>query len=170
MQADAHTRRKDDGFADAALARLPDALSFRIARLAAINERSGSHYFRTEQGVSLSEWRVLGLVADGNPATTASLRDTLVMDRGQLSRVVKALIARKLLRSQPNPKDKRQTQLHLTPDGRALFDKCIAFTEGRNRVMASALTPEERHEFSRLLDLMIDHNAALFMQRNPSDD
>lgn len=140
---------------------LSEALSFRISRLAAINERNGSLYFRKHLGLSLSEWRVIGLVAESEPMLTSTLREILVMDHGLLSRVVKELIARGLLSSGPCEADKRQTELSLTPEGRRLHDQCISFTIQRNAVMASVLSQEEQAELHRLLDLMITHNAAL---------
>ena len=167
------TARIQDGkvaATQAELKRLPDALSFRIARLAAINERAGTQHFRDELGISLSGWRVIGLVAEGDPATTISVRDALVMDRGLLSRVVKELITRGLLLSQHSPTDKRQTQLYLTPDGWALHKKCIAFTKERNAVMTGSLTPHEEAEFSRVLDILIKENAERLRLRSLSND
>ena len=170
MHSTARIEEGKQGPTQAELKRLPDALSFRIARLAAINERAGTQHFRDELGISLSGWRVIGLVAEGDPATTISVRDMLVMDRGLLSRVVKELITRGLLLSQPSPTDKRQTQLYLTPDGWALHKKCIAFTKQRNAVMTQGLTPQEEAEFSRLLDLLIETNAERLRLRSVSTD
>lgn len=149
---------------------LSEALSFRISRLAAINERNGSQYFRSQFDLSLCEWRVLGLVAQGDPATTRSARATLLMDRGLLSRVVKGLTKRKLITSKTAPDDKRQSLLFLTPQGWDLYERCIAFTKERNAVMTSVLTCAERTEFERLLDLLIYHNAELLKNKGLSDD
>ncbi|MBR9864809.1 MAG: MarR family transcriptional regulator [Rhodobacteraceae bacterium] len=140
---------------------LSEALSFRIARLAAINERNGVHYFRKHLGVNLSEWRVIGLVAESEPMLTSTLREILVMDHGLLSRVVKELVARDLLTSGPCEADKRQTELSLTPEGRRLHAQCIAFTIQRNTAMASVLSPKEQAELHRFLELLISHNAEL---------
>ncbi|GGA27521.1 MarR family winged helix-turn-helix transcriptional regulator [Neptunicoccus cionae] len=144
---------------------LSGALSFRISRLAAINERNGSHHFRNQLGVSLSEWRVIGLVAESEPMLTSTLREILVMDHGLLSRVVKELIARGLLSSQACQTDKRQIELTLTSEGRRLHNDCISFTIERNAVMASVLSPDEQAELNRLLDVMIAHNATLLKSK-----
>ncbi len=154
----------------AKIERLSQAMSFRISRLAAINERAGTHRFRNELGVSLSEWRVLGLVAESSPATTSEIREMLLLDRGLMSRTVKELCARNLLLTEPCPNDRRQTLLLLTEEGRALHKSCIAFTDQRNQSMASVLTAEECEEFSRMLDLMIEHNAELLKQRSPTGE
>ena len=149
---------------------LSEALSFRLARMVVINDRLGSKYFRDQKGLSLSEWRIMGLVAEGAPATTSSIRDRLLMDRGLLSRVVKALCERGLLTSTPNPDDKRHTLLALTPEGQKLHDNCIVFTSERNASMTSVLTAHEIAEFSRVLDLLIDHNTNRLTQEGLNDD
>lgn len=149
---------------------ISEAMSFRVSRFAAINEHLGSKHFRDEFGLSLSEWRVLGLVEESDPATTSSVRDTLLMDRGLLSRVVKALRTRGLLLSQTSATDKRQTELFLTVEGRELHQACMKFTKERNREMASALTPVEQAEFQRILDVLITSNAQRLTKKEAADD
>lgn len=149
---------------------ISEAMSFRVSRFAAINEHLGSKHFRDEFGLSLSEWRVLGLVEESDPATTSSVRDTLLMDRGLLSRVVKALRTRGLLLSQTSATDKRQTELFLTVEGRELHQACMEFTKERNREMASALTPVEQAEFQRILDVLITSNAQRLTKKEAADD
>lgn len=149
---------------------LSDALSFRVSRFAAINEHLGSKHFRDEFELSLSEWRVLGLVQESDPATTSSVRAMLLMDRGLLSRVVKALRTRGLLISQTSATDKRQIELFLTVEGRELHQACMEFTKERNREMASALTTAEQAEFQRILDVLITSNAQRLTTKEAADD
>ena len=140
-----------------------EALSFRIARLAALNERAGSYHFQATLGLRLNEWRVLGLVASCAPAPTtfAELRDILLIDKGQLSRVVAGLVGRELLQSRPLDSDARQVSLTLTDEGRAVHDVALSFTQTRNEVVVSSLTPDECRTFLRLLDRVLTHNEAL---------
>lgn len=165
-----HVRTSTDTPSGPKISHLSEALSFRISRLAAINERNGARYFRDQKGVSLSEWRILGLVAEGAPVTTSSIRKRLLMDRGLLSRVVKTLCARGLLFSAPDPADKRHTLLTLTDAGRALHESCIDFTNERNASMTGALSVEEEAEFSRLLDILIEHNMEHLTLEGLNDD
>ena len=149
---------------------LSDALSFRVSRFAAINEHLGSKHFRDEFGLSLSEWRVLGLVQESDPATTASVRATLLMDRGFLSRVVKGLRTRGLLISQTSATDKRQTELLLTVEGKELHQAGMVFTRERNQAMASALKPSEQAEFGGMLDMLIAANAKRLTTKDSADE
>jgi DNA-binding MarR family transcriptional regulator len=138
-----------------------DALSFRIARMAAINERAGGFYFQNELGLRLNEWRVLGLVAAAGVAAFSDIRDQLLIDKGQLSRVVASLVGRGLLESRPSASDARQVDLSLTAKGRALHDRGIAFTAERNEAMADVLSAAECRHLLDMLDRLIAHNEAL---------
>lgn len=157
-----------EGGACCSLSSLPEALSFRISRLAAISERAGGQYFKREFDLTLAEWRILGLTATAGMITFACLRDTLLLDKGQLSRTIKALVARGLIETRKSETDSRQIDLHITPAGQELNDRALRFTSERNAVMAGVLTGEECAEFGRLLDLLIEHNQALLL-KGPAD-
>lgn len=138
-----------------------DALTFQLARLVAINYRNGSHWFRKEHDLSLNEWRVLGLTRALEPVTVQNIRNTLLMDKGQLSRVVKQLSARGLIRSAPSAADARAVVLTTTATGQQTHDKVLAFTAERNEAVVAPLTPQECDELMRLLAKISSHNIAL---------
>ncbi len=156
-----------DGFE---LQALPDALSFKLFRMVALNERNGAFYFKKELGVTLLEWRILGLVVAHEPATMRDVRRMLLMDRGLFSRTVKEMRASGLLTVDAHPEDKRQMSLRPTRAGSDLHDRCLAYTKARNDRMAEPLTPQERSEFVRLLDKLIAHNHRILMQKDRGDD
>lgn len=161
-------RDKDTGISDGVhppIRSIRDALSFRIARMAAINERAGGIYFQTELGLRLNEWRVLGLVAASGTAAFSDIRDQLLIDKGQLSRVVRTLVDRGLLESRPSESDARQITLALTADGRALHDRAIGFTAERNDSMVSVLSAAECRQLHDMLDRLIRHNEQLLAQK-----
>lgn len=143
------------------LSALPEALSFRISRLAAISERAGGQYFKREYDLTLVEWRILGLTATDGMIPFAALRDTLLLDKGQLSRTIKALVARGLIETRKAQSDSRQIDLHITAAGQKLNDSALRFTSQRNAVMAGVLSQDDLAEFERMLDLLIEHNQAL---------
>lgn len=140
---------------------LPNALTFRLARLVAVNDAAGGAQFRAAFGLSLNEWRVIGLVQALGPVGFGRLRKSLLMDKGQLSRVLKALTSRALISARPVAGDARSVELLLTETGRALHDDALAFTTARNEVVVETLTQEECRQFMRLLEKITAHNAAL---------
>lgn len=147
-----------------AVTKITDALSFRISRLAAINERSGSVHFQKAFGLRLNEWRVLGLAHAGNPIPFALIHATLLVDKGQLSRIVRSLVDRGLLEAHVCATDARQTEIYTTPEGSALHDRVLAFTIERNATMTAVLSEEEIDVFRQLLDRLLVHTEALLAE------
>lgn len=143
------------------IATLLDALTFRLARLNALNERAGSRYFRDACQMSLNEWRVLGLTRALAPLSVQRLRDILLMDKGQLSRTIRQLTERGLITSRPLDGDGRAIQLDATEAGLSLHDQILAFTRERNEAVVGALTPAECRTFLHLLDKISRHNEQL---------
>ncbi|TDL78079.1 MarR family transcriptional regulator [Palleronia sediminis] len=144
---------------------ITDALSFKLARLNAINERAGSYYFKLHHDITLNQWRILGLVSAMEPAPARDVRDSLYMDKGQFSRVVKQLVERRLIDISPAPDNASANTLRLTPAGRSLHKVLIGFTAERNARTAAVLTPEECETFLALLDKVGNHAHTLLMKR-----
>jgi len=129
-----------------------DVLMFRIARLATIGDRTGQSRLSGEFGLSLGEWRVLGVICARPPITLAELAGELYLDKGQLSRTVSILIDGGLVEPSPGTHDRRRTLFEPTVKGRRLHKKVLEFAFTRHSEWMGALNPSERSEFIRLLD------------------
>ena len=133
-----------------------DLMSFRLARLAAASDKSGQQWSLSQYGLRLNEWRVLGLAAAMNPAPFSDIARALSMDKGQLSRIVKALTERGLMRSAPDRRDQRALSLWVTPAGRDLYRRMVASAKRRNEKTMACLTASEQEELLRLLAKVAD--------------
>lgn len=138
-----------------------DALTFRLARLVAVNELSGNMHFREAFGLSLNEWRVIGVVHALSPITFGRVRKILLMDKGQLSRVIKQLADQGILVTRPAENDARKVEITLTGQGSELHDRVLKFTAERNEHVVETLTPAECREFMRILQKITSHNEML---------
>ena len=139
------------------IAAIEDALSFRVARFNLINDRLGGANFVKRFGITLNEWRVIGLTHSADRPTHSDIRKTLLMDKGQLSRIVSSLGERGLLHVKEAESDKRAIQLELSAEGQELHDHILTEASRRNESVASCFTAEECAEFLRLLDKLTDH-------------
>lgn len=165
-------RRKNSQAVHPPIHSIVDALTFRLARLVAINERAGTYYFGKSHDISLNQWRILGLVSalstkhpqSPDAVSFEEVRSQLYMDKGQCSRTLKQLTDRGLLQTSQSSTDARVKTLKLTKRGAEKHDLVLKFTRERNEVAASALTAKECQEFLRLLEKLSVHNEAL--QRN----
>lgn len=140
---------------------ISDAVVFKLSRLTALNNRVGASRFRAAHDITLNEWRVLGLIGEGSPARFDTIRRTMQMDKGQLSRTVKALTEAGLVHSTPNPQDARQLDLTLTEAGQARHDSILDFTRDRNQGVVAPLTRKQCQKLLEMLDVLIAHNQAL---------
>lgn len=131
---------------------ITDALTFRTARFNLLLERLGSGNFRKRFGITLNEWRVIGLTHATEKATVTSIRAELSMDKGQLSRTVSSLADRGLVRTATGTTDRRVIQVSLSPQGRTLHDEVLAEVISRNEQVVGCLGAGECAEFLRLLD------------------
>lgn len=141
-----------------------DLLTFRIAILAATNDRIGHSWMVGRYGVRIMEWRALALIATMQPVAFGDLVRALRIDKGQLSRLLKALGDKELVTATPDPADRRVKHMRLTPRGRAVHDEVFAEAHRRNaRIVSAALTPEETRTLFALLDKLqpfMDERAA----------
>jgi len=140
---------------------IEDLLTFKLLRLVAVNEKAGSRWSQTLFDLSLNEWRLFGVVFAHQPVRAGDAARLLVMDKSQLSRVIKALVGRKLMLSRADPQDARAVELSLTPKGVALHEKVLAEALGRNEGVLAPLSRDEVAVLRDLLDRLIGHNVAL---------
>lgn len=120
--------------------------------LAAANDRMGQSWLKSRFGLRVLEWRLLGLTAAMEPVRFGAVARKLLIDKGQLSRLVKALVERGLIETVPDENDQRRIRLTTTEKGRTLHDRALVMAYARNDVIVSALTEEETGTLFRLLD------------------
>ena len=140
---------------------IEDALTFRIARFAAINAYDGGHLFRAAFQLTMNEVRLLGLIGAHQPVTFAWIAKRLYMDKGQLSRLVRAIQERGLIGSAPNAEDARQLDLSLNEAGMKLHERILSSIQSANDEVVEPLSESEVATFFALLDRLLDHNERL---------
>ncbi|WP_395699924.1 GNAT family N-acetyltransferase [Aquabacterium sp.] len=127
---------------------------FYTQRIGVLHERlHGSGFTLAESRVL---WELSHLPAGEPGISAAALARTLDLDPGYLSRLLKAMKARKLLRLQPAPGDARQQLLSLSAAGRRAFAPVDA---GSQAQMAEVLASVPAVDQPRLLAAMqtIEH-------------
>jgi DNA-binding MarR family transcriptional regulator len=137
-----------------------DLLTFRIAMLAATNDRVGQSWLRSDFGLSILEWRVIGLTAALEPVRFGTIARRLLVDKGQLSRLVKGLVERGVIRTAPDDEDQRTMRISITDAGRVMHRKALGKAFARNDRIVSAMTREETEMLFQLLDKLqplMDH-------------
>src|SRR5262249_41681041 len=77
-------------------------------------------------GVTDQQWRVLRMLIDRGPIDLAQLAEAALLHPPSLTRILRDLVARKLVRRAKNPKDGRGTLVSISPTGQELVRRLTA--------------------------------------------
>jgi DNA-binding MarR family transcriptional regulator len=148
---------------------LRDLLSYRVALLARVNDRVGQAEIQSKFGLTLGEWRVLGVVGYLGEATLRAVARQAFLDEGQVSRSVAALVDRGLVRRHVSTSDQRRSGLRLSAAGQRLHSRVLDYARKVNRPAAYGLTAMEHRDLMRLLDKVLDRVHADYAALKRSD-
>ena len=98
-----------------------------------------------------TQFSVMHRLAEDGPMSQNRLGRSVAMDGATTKGVVDRLIARGLLRTAPDPDDRRRHLVSLTPAGVELIDEAV---EAAIRVSAETLAPLREREKETLLKLL----------------
>jgi len=138
-----------------------DVVTFRMARLVAINTRAGQHWTQRLFDLSLNEWWLLAVTHAHQSIRAGDMAELLVMDKSQLSRLIRALVDKNLIKSAQDPDDARAVVLDVTSKGHLLHQQVLAEVLRRNENVLAPLSREEVAQLGDMLDRLTDHNINL---------
>jgi DNA-binding MarR family transcriptional regulator len=97
------------------------------------------------------------LVLDSNPGMPlGKLADTLIIQRPNMTKLVKRLESRKLIGRNAADGDRRRISLALTPTGKRHATKIRGILMEHDASVLSALTPAERGQFMQMIGRMLE--------------
>jgi len=97
--------------------------------------------------------------------TVSELLDILGVTKQSLNRVLRELVNNGLVESRIGKRDRRQRNLHLTADGKALERELSDAQRQKMRKAYSAAGPEAVHGFRTVLNAMFEPEAAVQIKR-----
>ena len=130
-------------------------LTMKMIALFALLRRGGALAQRRLFDLSELEWRIMTQAAAYGPLSLNGLAELLVQDRGQLSRVVKAMVGRGLLARERKPAGPGIV-IELSKQGEALYTHMVEWALERDDALTGGTSPEEVATLRRTLDRMID--------------
>jgi DNA-binding MarR family transcriptional regulator len=131
---------------------IQDLLSYRLHKVANLLSRGAELRYKREFGVSLWEWRTLALLgAASEPLSLNHLAHAAGIHKSQMSRVVSALTARKLVERSANAADGRGVHLGLSKPGRRLYSGLIEAASQRDAAFRKCLSRQEKQVFEKAL-------------------
>jgi len=129
-------------------------LLYRLYHISTIHERIV--YTRNMPrlaGVTLIEWRVMGNIASG-VNTFTDLASELILDRGQLSKLVKGLQKKQLIEKVKSPQDARKSVLKLSAEGEERKTLIVDMAKQYEAVILNGLSEEQRQGFEQAMQII----------------
>src|SRR4051812_20567093 len=130
--------------------RLEDYLPHRLCVLSSVVSEAFSAIYAKHK-LSLPPWRVLITLGAFGELNSKEVGVHACMQKTNVSRAVKELVARDLIETRQSPLDKRVLHLRLTSQGRQLYQESSPLLTELARRFEEAIEPSDREAFDRAL-------------------
>ena len=141
---------------------ISELLSYRLSRTSSALSRSAALRYRREFDVSLGEWRTIALIAADPTLTLNRLARRAGLDKAQMSRVVRGLVERGLVRRTESAG--RSHQLALTEAGVETYRGLIGAANERDAAFAAIFSGDEERVLVCALEKLADLALSLEQQ------
>ena len=124
---------------------------------------------RQQFDLSEVEWRIMTLAGEHAPFSLSRLASLTLKDEGQLSRAVKKMVGRGLLKRHRKPGGP-EIEIDLSADGRSAYRNMVERAIARDRRLTAQIAPEDLAALWRVTDIMIGNaNALIEEERERSE-
>ena len=103
---------------------------------------AGSSISRRHFSIGFSEWRIMVVLAL-EPASAKRISDVVGLDKAAISRGLKALERRELIRPTDQTAGRRSQAYLLTQEGRGIYERMLKASREQERRLLSGLAPGE---------------------------
>jgi DNA-binding MarR family transcriptional regulator len=128
-------------------------VSVRIVRVADLILRIGKITFGHRFGLKPTDLRILIILGAHQPISVNEVSRRTHIDKAWISRSLRGLLRRKLIKKLAHPDDSRASSLSLTKKGEALLRQIAPVAEEYQRQL---LQGQKRSDVERVLDLLAD--------------
>jgi DNA-binding MarR family transcriptional regulator len=128
---------------DEELAPITAMMSSRVMVLSNLLKRGAMLRYKRLVGLSSVEYGLVANLGRHPPMSVVRLAEAVGLDKGQISRALAELVARKLVAKAVNPRDNRETLVSLTKAGLAAHDAVVAGGQERNKRLLADLSEAE---------------------------
>lgn len=132
-------------------------LTFKLDFVKSAMLQPANAAYRQEFGLDVRALRLLRAICDMPGVTATRLHELTLVEKTLLSKDLKTLIDRRLVRRSISPEDARQYQLHATAQGKKLRVGSDILGYAMEDALLAALTPEEQARLDHLLDKLVQH-------------
>ncbi len=128
------------------------ALSLPITLIHKNMFNESEHFFKTQYDLLHSHIDVLAsLYFDDNPLSPTDLYDATVFSSGGMTKVLKKLEEKNLIKREASSSDKRSMLISLTTQGRELIENCMLEIAKAKEKKFNVITQKEKEDLKNIL-------------------
>jgi len=135
-----------------------------LGATASVIRRSAARTYPPASGLTKVESEVLDAIDRRGSAAAREVSVLTTLNEGQVSIIVRTLMARRLVRRTRDHSDSRRQLLTLTPAGKARLKKVERHLKTRQQLLLDGMTQAEQAQFLESL-LKVLHNAKRLLER-----
>jgi DNA-binding MarR family transcriptional regulator len=136
---------------------LENFLPYRLSVLTNRVSSALSSVYDERYDLTISEWRVMATLGRYSNLSPSAVCALTAMDKVQVSRAIKSLLAAGRLSRRADKSDGRRSLLKLSAKGRAIYQAIVPEAESFERDLRSALSENEWAAFDLLLAKLDQH-------------
>ena len=141
-------------------------LPYRLSLLTNTVSAGIARSYRDRHDISVTEWRILAVLGRFPGLTASAIVQRTAMDKVAISRAVKKLEAKALVKRRTDSSDRRRRRLYITAGrGRAVLNEVVPLARRYEKQLLQALDPDEARALSMAIDKL--QNQAETLNRNP---
>jgi DNA-binding MarR family transcriptional regulator len=144
-------------------------LSQRVMVLANLLKRAAALRYRRLLSLRPGEWGIVAQLGERAPRNLNDLATSMGLDKAQISRGVSRLVRLGLVTRKPNPRNSREILIALTRKGDSAFETILDAAGAVNGRLLATVTPAQRGELERLLELFTSRAATLLLDEQAAD-
>lgn len=109
-------------------------------------------------GLTRTQWRVIAVLGDGREVTAGAIAQKTLMDKTTLSRAIKNLTERKLVKRKTSQSDGRASPLVLTISGGKVFQKIVPLALAEDARLRRKLSARDVQTLEKILEQLLEEN------------
>lgn len=135
--------------------RLENFLPYRLSIVSNTISGTIASTYDERFDLSIPEWRVMTVLARNPGLSAAQVSERTLMDKVAVSRAVAKLLKANRITRDFADQDKRRSILHLSDDGRAVYNEVAPLAMQIEADLLNSFTEEEIKTFNLLLDRLL---------------
>ncbi|WP_371187335.1 MarR family winged helix-turn-helix transcriptional regulator [Thalassotalea maritima] len=140
---------------------LQEFLPYRLSVLANRMSQSLATKYQRQFGISVGEWRIIAVLGEKLTASAVEITQIIAMDKVAVSRSVKKLIEKQLIKKTTCSSDSRKKLLEMTDDGHDLYQQLLPIARHHQQLALQNFSEQERQMLVTLISKLDQSDAVI---------